>query len=281
MPRAWVFNLDADDELARYPFPYERPTAIDAIIKKRLPRALLPPGDVVVGEAIVAIDSYECAAWCPTPLAVHAWRHAGLRPAVVPSPEVLRSVNHRQFALRFSDSGVESRFIESAAQWDEWLLPHCDDTWLLKRPFGYVGRGQRKITLPMTPDDRAWAAASLQTGGFVVERFVRIVKELALHGIIKEGRCTWGTLTEQEVDEHRVWRSSRLHRDVTIEKPVRDACEPVVQALVDTGYFGPFGVDGYLWENDRSVLQLNAVSELNARYTMGYAVGMGNATQRQ
>ncbi len=280
MPRAWVFNLDAEDELARYPLPYARTVSMEAIIRKRVPVALLGPGDIVLDEVPVEADGYEGAAWCPTPFAQGAWRRAGLPSRIVPSPEILRRVNHRQFALSFSDPCLESQFIENAASWEDWLRMHHCGNWLLKRPFGYVGRGQRKIAWPLSLQDRAWVDASLRADGFLIERFVHIVKELALHGWIEGEKCSWGTLTEQAVDEHRVWLGSRTIDDAPMQSRIRDACEPLATALVVAGYFGPFGVDAYLWKDDRGQLQCNAVSELNARYTMGYAVGMGALTPR-
>ncbi len=278
MRRAWVFNLDADDELARFPLLYQRPRSVEAMIAARVPMGLLADGDVVLDGAIDG--EYECAAWCPTPLAVKEWQRAGLAAPFVPSTEILRRVNHRAFALPFSHPDVRSRWVANEAQWADWCREQDAGPWLFKRPFGYVGRGQRKPGWPLSREDHQWALATLKLGdGFVIERSLTIAKEYALHGMLENGRCRWGVLTEQDVDTQGVWRGSVVSLDSGLACQMRDACEPLVEHLGASGYFGPFGVDAYQWKNDRSELQMNFVSELNARYTMGYAVGMGATRQ--
>jgi hypothetical protein len=50
----------------------------------------------------------------------------------------------------------------------------------------------------------------------------------------------------------------------------------VAEALARAGYFGPFGIDAYLWRRAPGALELNPQSELNARYTMGFCIGMAS-----
>ena len=40
------------------------------------------------------------------------------------------------------------------------------------------------------------------------------------------------------------------------------------------GYFGPFGIDGFRYRDTDGHLRFNPRSEINARYSMGWAVGM-------
>lgn len=47
----------------------------------------------------------------------------------------------------------------------------------------------------------------------------------------------------------------------------------VAAALSAVGYFGPFGVDAYTYEQPGSTVMLQPRSEINARYSMGFAVG--------
>ncbi len=49
----------------------------------------------------------------------------------------------------------------------------------------------------------------------------------------------------------------------------------VADALSRAGYFGPFGVDAYRYRDREQQLRLQPRSEINARYTMGFAVGWG------
>jgi hypothetical protein len=48
-------------------------------------------------------------------------------------------------------------------------------------------------------------------------------------------------------------------------------------ALAQAAYFGPFGVDAFTYRDRAGALQLQPRSEINARYTMGFAVGFGHS----
>jgi hypothetical protein len=50
----------------------------------------------------------------------------------------------------------------------------------------------------------------------------------------------------------------------------------VAQALLEAGYFGPFGIDAFRWVDRAGVERFNPRCEINARYSMGWAVGMGS-----
>ena len=47
--------------------------------------------------------------------------------------------------------------------------------------------------------------------------------------------------------------------------------ERVAAALSAAGYFGPFGVDAYTYRERGGAIALQPRSEINARYTMGFA----------
>jgi hypothetical protein len=47
----------------------------------------------------------------------------------------------------------------------------------------------------------------------------------------------------------------------------------VAAALASAGYFGPFGIDAYTYRAHGGALELQVRSEINARYSMGFAVG--------
>jgi hypothetical protein len=49
----------------------------------------------------------------------------------------------------------------------------------------------------------------------------------------------------------------------------------VAIALSRAGYFGPFGVDAYCYRDRDEKIHLQPRSEINARYTMGFAIGWG------
>jgi hypothetical protein len=59
-------------------------------------------------------------------------------------------------------------------------------------------------------------------------------------------------------------------------KTLCDVAERTAHALAEAGYFGPFGIDAFRWRDEGGVLHFNPRSDLNARYSMGWHVGMGD-----
>ena len=47
----------------------------------------------------------------------------------------------------------------------------------------------------------------------------------------------------------------------------------VAVALAGSGYFGPFGIDAFTYRNADGTVALQPRSEINARYSMGFAIG--------
>jgi hypothetical protein len=89
-----------------------------------------------------------------------------------------------------------------------------------------------------------------------------------------------GEPTVQTVDDAGAWiETTFLARGVLTtpeESLLRDEGRRVARALFEAGYFGPFGIDGFRWEDRAGAARFNPRSEINARYSMGWAVGMGS-----
>ncbi len=276
---AWVFNLDAEDELA-HPGAHTPNGAMIARIESLLPRlgALISPGDQILfpGSGEKLKPGLVGRAWCPTRWALAQMERAGVELPPVPSMEVLRTVNHRRFNHDLGQTLPGAGYAENEHELAALLTPN-HDTWLLKRPFGYAGRGRRKLRLAdRLPADQSWIDASLRSGeGLQVEPWLERVFDCALHGSLDEtGEATFGAPTIQEVDDTGAWQSSRLAHDgelmpIELERLTTEA-QRAAEALHQAGYFGPFGLDAYRYgAND-----FQPRSEINARYSMGWAVGM-------
>jgi hypothetical protein len=93
----------------------------------------------------------------------------------------------------------------------------------------------------------------------------------------RDGTLTLGRLVEQQCDEHGQWISTSLADDVDIEtsRAMIDEARRVSAALQSAGYFGPFGVDAFVYRAQGGTLHLQPRSEINARYSMGFAIGFG------
>jgi hypothetical protein len=158
--------------------------------------------------------------------------------------------------------------------------PSPTGTWLLKRGFGFAGRGQRRVSGTPSDEDLRWIAASIRRdGGLAVEPLVTVTLELATHGIAgADGSVVLGATCVQRCDENGAWIESRFADDGDLASRERHAlveeARRVGAALVAAGYFGPFGVDAFRWQDPAGADRLQARSEINARYTMGWSLGM-------
>jgi hypothetical protein len=268
---AWVLNLDADLELAEDK-PYTPTANVFRAVEESLPRArtLLDPADVLIEDP--RARGRIGRAFCPTRRAVAALIAGGAVPEPHPSHEILRRVNDRGFCASLGQTlgGVFVRSLDDALRVLE-CTPPFGDGWRVKRAFGMAGRGQWKIPAggPRTAADHAFLRAAAE--GLQIEPNVPIDRELALHGIVSErGDLRLGRLVEQVCDARGRWQSSHLARDEVPE--IGAEAIRVAEALHRAGYFGPFGIDAFLYRTATG-LQLQPRSEINARYAMGFRVG--------
>lgn len=284
---AWVLNLDADLELAalhRYT-PTKSVRGAVASFVPILASSLLGPHDILVDEASTpgVARGLSGLAFCPTPRALAILRAAGAEPEKAPRPEILRRVNSRAFASSLGTTLDDAAFVTTFEQAHSKLTrpPHAGNGWRVKRAFGMAGRGQRLIRCPLvTAEDLAFVRAGLAEGGVQVEPNVEVVREYAVHGMLREdGTYRLGRIVEQQCDARGAWRATTplAPEDETEETFVERLLEEanyVASALRTAHYFGPFGIDAYAYRGPRHEVRFQPRSEINARYSMGFAVGM-------
>ena len=276
---AWVLNLDAELELARPQFEY--------VPRQKLLRQLAEYGQgsrALVGEQDVLLESdakpppsgFVGRAWCPTPRALAQFAALGIAPEPHPDADVLRRVNHRLFAHEIGGSlPAQQYFTEQEPL--ATLLRRAERPWLLKRPLAFAGRGQMRFYGPITEKQWSWLAVSLEQDGLIVEPLVTPTLELSLHGFVwRDQQFELGRVCVQEVTERGVFRGVRLAGPGELSDAehtaVSDSGVRVARALGEAGYFGPFGLDAHRYQVDGRI-GFCALSEVNARYTMGFAIG--------
>ena len=276
-PVAWVLNLDAERELENPRHTPSRSLARAMGAARERLSAALPPGDVVLD-----LDPDEHArglagrCFCPTPSALARLERAGAEVPEAPAPEVLARVNERGFA--FALHHLEGA-VRCTGEDEVGRTIARPGRWLLKRAFGFAGRGQRKIDAgEASENDRAWIRASLRRGALYVEPRVDIALEVALHGMLAEdGACERGAPTVQ-LTAGGAWSESRraapgelsAHELARLE----EAFARVARALYEAGYFGPFGIDAFRYRAEGGE-RFQPLGEINARYTMAWGTGMG------
>jgi len=277
---AWVLNLDAELELARARPGYVPQRKLLAQLAEHGigSRQLLAPDDLLLDDAAPARPISDCVgrAWCPTPLALARLRAAGVTPEPHPDAATLRRVNHRLFAHQLGGGLPEQAYVRSRAELLETLANYAQ-TWLMKRPLTFAGRGQMRVIGPLTDKQWAWVDASLARDGLLLEPFVRPTLELSLHGFVwPDGRYRLGRCCVQLVAERGAFRGIRLAEPGELEPgealAFGERAEAVARELVSAGYFGPYGIDGYRYERAGRT-GFCALGELNARYTLGFVTG--------
>ncbi|MCC7541857.1 MAG: hypothetical protein IT379_36900 [Deltaproteobacteria bacterium] len=284
-PVAWVLNLDADLELAK-PNRYA-PTAASRRMNaafRSVASALLGPFDVVLEEGDRLPDRLRGMAgraFCPTPRARRLLREAGAAPEPAPELAVLRAVNSRAFCAALGERSLpDCAFVEDLESALRLLSRRSPtDRWLAKRAFGFAGKGQRRFSSSPSAADLAWVRASMAAGGLQIEPFVEVALEVALHGHVDaSGACRRGKPCVQTCDAFGTWRHSRVAEPGEIgdaeQEALRSAFDETAVALANAGYFGPFGIDAFRWRAPDGALRFRPRSEINARFTMGYPVGM-------
>jgi len=276
---AWVLNLDAELELARLGREYVPRVKLTAQLAEfgAGSRTLLRPDDVLLeGQRIHHPEGLLGRAWCPTPRALEVMRRAGVTPEPHPEASVLRRVNHRLFAHELGGGLPEQQYFTARAPL-EAVLRRGERRWLLKRPLSFAGRGQMRFYGEISDKQWSWLDVSLAQDGVILEPLVTPLLEVSLHGFIqREGAYELGRTCVQEVTDRGVFRGVRLARDGELtereEAALRERSNAVADALCAAGYFGPFGIDAYRYR-DRETTSFCALSEINARYTMGFAIG--------
>lgn len=299
---AWLLNFDAEEELARsrsgwgrgqprtQATGYTPSTALRARFEALVERVhtLFRPGDVVLAEGRSnRVDAdFVGRAWCPTPRAREALRRAGATVPPAPDVSVLCAVNHRRFNAVLGQTLPGARYAVTLDEVRAAIAgPSPSGQWLLKRPFGFAGRGRLKVD-PARPGDldraQAWINASLRAGGGLqVEPFVERLGDFALHGhLTSDGDLALGEPTVQACDPTGAWIGSSRAAPGDLAPEERQAlfeqAHLAAEALRRAGYHGPFGIDAFRYRDAAGRPSFDPRCEINARYSMGWAVGMGD-----
>lgn len=282
VPRVWVLNLDAEDELAsphvpRDPFAalMARPRLVDALTD-------LVRCDVVLGRGDRAPPAAIGRAFSPTPRALEALARAGAVVPAAPDVAVLRRVSDRRFGLSLGAGHVPGATVLERAEDLAFAARSHPGPRVLKRIFSFAGRG-RLLSQGGPPSDaeRAFVArATRDDGAVVLEPWLARTLDLGLHGFIsRAGDLTLGMPTVQDVTSGGAWRASRLAAaGETLpeeDQTLASQAHLVAGRLQEVGYFGPFGIDAFR-APAAGVSVLVPRCEVNARYSMGWAIGMGS-----
>ncbi len=292
---AWILNLDADLELAdpdAFRASHRQQARAAEWGERFLAHARAHSSTThtalrtVPGSSCRDSDAAVlCQAFSPTPRAHTIATRAGLELPDSPPFDVLRHVNDRTFAAALGGELPGRAIVRSVAELETATSRgEAPNGWLLKRLFGFSGRGQKRITSAPVGPERRWIDGALAAhGALLAEPFVVIVAEFVLHGWLrKDGSAWFGDPATQRHDDRGAWQdTTRGAADLTPEEldALATAGTTVARELHAAGYFGPFAIDAYRWE-DAGGPRFEPLGELNARYTMGWFAGIGDRQDR-
>ena len=246
-------------------------------------------------------------AWLPTERARALLSGLGMQLESAPTQAVLAAVNARDFAVAPRAAFVGEAFDKHVALDEESALRvlalPAPGGWMVRRRFGAAGRGRRrfegglKLDRPVAPRatpaarlsaaDRSWLRASLRLGPVVLEPWVEITTEFTRSGFVtRAGDVLVSAPCFQATDRAGAWTHTECAGTGEVaradDEVLAGALEAAGRALAAQGYFGPFGIDAFRYRDPRTPgrTRLNPLSEINARYTMDWALAMGAARLR-
>ncbi|MCA9001320.1 MAG: hypothetical protein KDB61_05315, partial [Planctomycetes bacterium] len=161
------------------------------------------------------------------------------------------------------------------------LSKNAEFSWLVRRAYGVAGRG--RLSLRGKPDSNKevrWILAGLEASPLVMEPEVSILREVSTCGWIERGGALhWADPCLQDVDAHGSWQRTRPCPTEALDDweraDLRTSAQAAAEALVEAGYWGPFSVDAFEYEDENGAEAWNALGEINARFTMGWATAFG------
>lgn len=289
MAALWILNLDAELEFAalRRGSHYAPSKDLLRSMSRGMPaaRTLMAAGDLELQEAQAAgldLEGMLGRAFCPTPAVLERFRSLGVQPEAWPELSVVEQVNDRGWALKHALGPESAQFFKASSELEEFLgtRPESED-WMAKRALGTAGRGQRPLRAQQLSEaDGRWLLASWPMGGVLLEPRREILVEYSLHawlerdGSLRRGQpVAFDTHSRAFATARLVSAGECLQAEI---EALESSLDRTAAALHGAGYFGPFGIDAYTWSPGPQARRFEPISEVNARYTLAWALGMGD-----
>lgn len=191
-----------------------------------------------------------------------------------PALEVVKKVQGRAYGFeleqRFGWASPLSRLLYSLEALEDALESFPTD-FVLKHPFGVAGRdrvlGRKGVPLPSGA--RAWCGKVLKTQPLLLEPWRQRVKDFGMQWYLSPGgEVLFLGALELLNDPQGTYRGHRLGPQTLPPTLIRDGLR-IALAVMETGYFGPLGIDAFVWKDECGNEHLRPLVELNARFTMG------------
>ncbi len=194
-----------------------------------------------------------------------------------PDVETIKKVNSKLYSRvvekQLFKDGTRSQSIANIQDIQTYLQQHPTSAYLFKGPFGNAGMFNRRIASGEPLPD-TWLQRIFDMGlPVIVEPWHKrvmdfgvrfnlhpkgILQRLQFHKLINTSD---GAFLGIQLSPHR-WIPDKYM--MYVHKTV----EALQQQLHHEGYFGPVGIDGYIWQDEAGQTHIRPLVEINARHTM-------------
>jgi hypothetical protein len=278
----WILNPDCEIELSR-PSGY---TASQPVLKAMSDNAskfswLTQRDESLFLHELERRSGDQAVCWSPTPSTLRIATSKGYSLPKAPDVAVLRTVNSKTNLQRSELPGPQLRsFAKNQDEFAKILeVSGGNITVRTKRLYGFAGRNQRRLSPPLGADDLRYLSDSYRQGGLLVESEQKVFHEWSIHGVVWGGERHFGGASRFDLtlgDTCRIVTDTygavvQINRDTSAPSELVSWSQRAGRWLFEMGYFGPFGLD--VIEGDHGLV----ASDLNARFTLGWSVGLGES----
>lgn len=239
------------------------------------PERVLPFPGLPVLESGPVEPAEELLAWCETPqaaalrkeprkLVADAPLHELLWHLPLPSPVAVARVHHRAFHLRVAEElGCALPGARMVAGLSD--LERVPGPWVVKAPYSASGRSRyiHREEPPLSdPKSRRTVERLFEAHGpLLFEPWMERTADFGCSALLTESGLRIVGFHRQMVDVKGQFAGIELPAEVP---EMAGIVEGVAGALRREGYVGPFGIDGWAYDNT-----FNPLGEINARMTFG------------
>ncbi|MBI3726256.1 hypothetical protein HY251_20210 [bacterium] len=216
---------------------------------------------------------HELVPWGAAPSLVDLAKKVGAR-YEPPHVDAVRKANSKAFAHELATRlGLDppGAVLRSREEVEARLAAFRErELWVVKRAFGFAGRGHLLGRGPSLPGNgKGWLESAFSRGDPVVlEPWLEREGDLSAHfTVLRDGKVSFLGVVEMLCAKNGCYLGNRIGA-LALEASFRDELERVAlragAELAREGYFGPAGIDAFV-----SGGRLRALVEVNARHSMG------------
>ena len=228
-----------------------------------------------------AIDGIEEISFPNTPFELNSWGASQVLASwaqqrggtcTFPDWDIVRQVHSKVYAFAAAPQLPDSHLLQTIEDAEEWVAT-LKGPKVLKQAFGFSGAGHIHCDQELPPK----AIALLKKREVLIgEPWVKRIFDFSTQWLINSsveylGATVLGVTEKGTYSSTLVGDENLLFRDhLGALQQHLDLCRPLLEKVRKAGFFGHLGIDAFVYEKQGKHV-LRAVSEINARKTMGWA----------